>query len=92
MTIDFHDDERNSLDSIRFNCEFSLNQIDEINLQQEKHDDPIVSAIPGISIDINEDEENARDSMCLNCEFGLNTIDESHSQKQKHSEPRISVA
>jgi hypothetical protein len=36
---------------MRFNREFDSNEIDESDLQNEKHDDPRISTFRGISID-----------------------------------------
>jgi hypothetical protein len=49
--MDSSDDSRNSFDSIRIKCEFHSYEIDESDLQDEKHDDPRISTFRGISID-----------------------------------------
>jgi hypothetical protein len=36
---------------MRFSCESGSNEIDESDLQYEKHDDPRIAAFRGISID-----------------------------------------
>jgi hypothetical protein len=36
---------------MRINREFDSNEIDESDLQREKHDDPRISTLRGISID-----------------------------------------
>jgi hypothetical protein len=48
--IDLSDDDENADDSIRFNCEFDSNVIDECDLQYEKHSDPRISTLLGIKI------------------------------------------
>jgi hypothetical protein len=52
--------------SIRFNRESDSNEIDESDLQDEKHDDPRISTFRGISIDSSDDFENADDSIRIN--------------------------
>jgi hypothetical protein len=41
----------NAPDSMCFNCEFDSNEMDERDLQDEKHDEPIISTLLGIRID-----------------------------------------
>jgi hypothetical protein len=48
--IDLSDDDENAHDSIRFNCEFDSNVIDESEPQHEKHPDPRISTFLPISI------------------------------------------
>jgi hypothetical protein len=51
ISIDLSDEYENADDSIRSNREFDSNEIDESDLQSEKHDDPRISTFRGISID-----------------------------------------
>jgi hypothetical protein len=81
----------NASDSIRFNCEFDSNEIDENDLHDEKHFEPSVSTLRGITIDCNEVNENASDSIRFNCEFDSNEIDENDLHDEKHFEPRVST-
>jgi hypothetical protein len=39
------------LDSIRVNRELDSNEIDVSDLQLQKHDEPTISTLPGITID-----------------------------------------
>jgi DNA-dependent RNA polymerase auxiliary subunit epsilon len=82
----------NARDSIRFNCEFDSNVIDESELQYEKQDELRISTFRGIMIDLSDDDENANDSIRFNCEFDSNVIDESDSQYEKHFEQSISTS
>jgi hypothetical protein len=50
ITIDWSDEYENAYDSIRVKCEFNSNVIDESDLQSEKHFDPRISTLFGISI------------------------------------------
>jgi hypothetical protein len=40
ITIDSSDENENASDSIRVNCEFDSNEMDESDSQNEKHIDP----------------------------------------------------
>jgi hypothetical protein len=51
--------------------------IDESDPQYEKHDDPRISTLHGITIDRSDDRENASDSIRVNRESVSNVIDES---------------
>jgi hypothetical protein len=51
ITIDSSDEYENASDSIRINREFDSNVIDKSELQYEKHFDPRISTLSGISID-----------------------------------------
>jgi hypothetical protein len=51
ISIDLRDENEKALDSICFNREFDSNEIDESDAQYEKHDDPRISTLHGISID-----------------------------------------
>jgi hypothetical protein len=73
--IDSSDDDENADDSIRFNREFDSNEIDESDLQDEKHDDPRISTFRGISIDLTDDSRNAKDSIRINPEHNSNEND-----------------
>jgi hypothetical protein len=48
ITIDLRFENENARDSIRFNDDGDSNEIDESDLQSEKHDDPIIFTNPGI--------------------------------------------
>jgi hypothetical protein len=50
------DEYENADDSIRVNCEFESNEIDESDLQDEKHDDPTISISQQILI-FDDDEK-----------------------------------
>jgi heat shock protein HspQ len=79
-----------AVDSIR-DSELDSNEIDESDLQNEKHDEQRISTFRGIVIDLRPEKWNAYDSMCLSCESFSNEIDESDSQNRKHDEQRIST-
>jgi hypothetical protein len=51
IMIDLSDEPENADDSIRVNCEFDSNVIDESDLQYEKQSDPRISTFLGIKID-----------------------------------------
>jgi hypothetical protein len=42
---------KNAFDSIRINREFDSNEMDRTEKQREKHDEPIISTLHGITID-----------------------------------------
>jgi hypothetical protein len=63
--------------SICLSRESASKEIDESDLQDEKHDDSRISTFRGISIDLSDDRENACDSIRCNREFDSNEIDES---------------
>jgi hypothetical protein len=67
------------------------NEIDESDLQDEKHDEQRISTLDGITIDLSDANKNADDSIRANREFDSNDIDENDSQNEKHSEQRIST-
>jgi hypothetical protein len=85
ITIDWSDEDENvdvnANDSIRVNCEFDLNVINESDLQYEKQFDPRISTLLGTKIDWSDDDENAdvnaNDSVRVNCAFDSIVIDES---------------
>jgi hypothetical protein len=85
------DELNNACDSIRFNPEFDLNEIDESDSQSEKQNDPRISTFREISIDRSDEYENADDSVRFNGEFDSNEIDESDLQYEKHGDPWIST-
>jgi hypothetical protein len=76
---------------MRFSCEGDSNEIDESELQNEKHFDPRISTFLGIKIDSSDENENASDSIRVKCEFDSNEIDESDSQDEKQADPRMST-
>jgi hypothetical protein len=49
--IESSDEHANAFDSIRFNCEFDSNVIDDSDLQYEKQFDSRISTLLGIKID-----------------------------------------
>jgi hypothetical protein len=51
ITIDRSDESENANDSIRVNREFDSNEIDESDLQFEKHFEQRISTLDGITID-----------------------------------------
>jgi hypothetical protein len=51
--------------------------IDESDSQNEKHSDPRISTLRGITIDESDDKQNARDSIRVKCESDSNVIDKS---------------
>jgi hypothetical protein len=57
---------RNSIDSIRIHGEFDLNELDESDLQYEKHADRRIATFPGISIVLRDENRNALNSIRLN--------------------------
>jgi hypothetical protein len=79
----------NASDSIRVNREFDSNEIDESDLQFEKHEEPKISTLRVINIDWSDEYENASHSIRVKCEFDSNVIDESDLQDEKHLDPTI---
>jgi hypothetical protein len=79
----------NRRDSSGSNCEGWANEIDESDLQNEKHEEPRIWTVEGIIIDWSDENENATDSIRVNCELDSKEIEESDSQDEKHFEPRI---
>jgi hypothetical protein len=61
------------------------------DLHPEKHDDPTISTLLGITIDSSDEDENALDSIRVNRELDSNEIDESDLHQEKHDDPRIST-
>jgi hypothetical protein len=80
------------LESIRVNCEFDSNEIDESDSHHEKHDEPRISTPRGITIDSSDEYANTLESIRVNREFDSNEIDESELHDEKHEEPRISIS
>jgi hypothetical protein len=76
---------------MRLSRESFLNEIDESDLQFEKHDEQRMSTFRGIVIDSRPEYENASDSICLSRESFSNEIDESDLQFEKYDEQRIST-
>jgi hypothetical protein len=70
----------NASPSIRFNDDGDSNEIDEIDSQLEKHDDPRISTEHGIKIGFNDELENAHDPIRFNDDADSNEIDESNLQ------------
>jgi hypothetical protein len=60
ITIDWSEEDENANDSIRFNLEFDLNEIDESDSQDEKHAKQRISTLRGITIDWSEKEDKLR--------------------------------
>jgi hypothetical protein len=60
-------------------------------LHEQKHDEPRISTLFGITIDSSDEDENAEDSIRVNRELDLNEIDVSDLHEEKHDEPRIST-
>jgi hypothetical protein len=77
-------------DSIR-NTDVESNEIDESELQYEKHDEQRISTARGIVIDLRAEEENTDDSIRGNRESFSNEIDESDLQYEKHDKQKISL-
>jgi hypothetical protein len=73
-------------------CESFSNEIDESDLQFEKHDEQRISMFRGIVIDLRVELENASDSMRRSSESFSNEIDESDLQFRKHAEQRNLVS
>jgi hypothetical protein len=63
---------------MRFNRELDSNEIDESDVQHEKHAEPRISTLLGITIDSRDEYENADDSIRINREFDLNEMEESN--------------
>jgi glucan biosynthesis protein len=78
--------------SIRFNCEFDSNEMNNGRRHPQKIDEPRISTFRGISIDSSDEYENAYDSIRINFEFDSNEIDESDLQNEKHDDPRILIS
>jgi hypothetical protein len=64
-------------EQICFNDDGDSNEIDESELQFQKHDDPRISTEHGIKIDSSFDNENTYDSIRFNDDGDSNEIDES---------------
>jgi hypothetical protein len=64
---------------------------DESDSHNEKHDDPRISTLHGITIDRSDEDKNALDSIRVSRESGSNVIDESDLQLEKHDDPKIST-
>jgi hypothetical protein len=64
------------LDSIRLDCAFDSNEIDDCDLSNEKPDDPIISTLLGITIEQRDEPKNASGSIRVNLESDSNEIDE----------------
>jgi hypothetical protein len=62
---------------MQINREFDSNEMDEIDLQREKHDEPRISTFLEITIDSSDHLENASDSNWSNREFDSNEMDAS---------------
>jgi hypothetical protein len=77
--------------SIYPQSEFYWNEIDENDLDNEKHDEQRISTLDGITIDWRNDEENANDSIRVNRDFDSNEMEESDLQFEKHSESQSSI-
>jgi hypothetical protein len=60
ISIHRSDECENASDSIRINRESHSNEIDESELQQERHDDPRMSIFRGIIVDSSNEDENAQ--------------------------------
>jgi hypothetical protein len=72
------------------NWEFVSNEINESELQYEKHDQQIIWTWRGTVIDLRDEESwNIFDSMRVNSESVSNEIDESDLQYEKHSHQKI---
>jgi hypothetical protein len=80
IKIDSSFDLENASDSIRFNDDRDSNEIDESDLQGEKHFDPRISTEHGIKIDSSRERENASDPIRFNDDHDSNEIDESDLQ------------
>jgi hypothetical protein len=63
MKIDRSDDLKHACDSIRVNCEFDPNVIDENDLQHEKHLNPRISTAIRIKVDRSDEYRNPDDSI-----------------------------
>jgi hypothetical protein len=81
----------NAHDSIRLNDDGDSNEMDESDLQREKHDNSRISTCHGIKIDLRFEYVNAHHSIRFNDDGDSNEIDESDSQYSKHNDPRIST-
>jgi hypothetical protein len=51
ISNDWSDENENTFDSMRFNCEFDSNVIDESDSQPVKQSEPRISTLLGINID-----------------------------------------
>jgi hypothetical protein len=63
------------LDSIRINRELDSNESLLSDWHLEKHDEPRISTLLGITIDRSDEDENASDSIRVSREFDSNEID-----------------
>jgi hypothetical protein len=77
IIIDWSDENENASDSIRVNCEFHSNKIDESDLHDEKHEEPRIWTVEGIKLDWSDEGENVDDSIRVNCDFDSNEIQRS---------------
>jgi hypothetical protein len=76
---------------MRRSRESDSNEIDESDLQDEKHDEQRTSTHRGIVIVLRAERKNACDSMRRSCESDSNEIDESDYQYEKHDEQKNST-
>jgi hypothetical protein len=67
------------------------NEMDESDLQSEKHPEQRISTLRGISMDGSDEDEKADDSMILSRESDSNNNDDRDEQWAKHDEQRIST-
>jgi hypothetical protein len=82
ITIDSSFDDENAYDSIRFNDDGDSNEIDESDLQYEKHSDPRISTEHGITIDSSFDDENAFHSIRFNDDGDSNEIESNEDRSE----------
>jgi hypothetical protein len=73
------------------NIDHRSNEIDENDLQDEKHPEQRISTDRGIVIEISDNDEHVLDSIRVTRESFANEIDESDLQDEKHPEQRIST-
>jgi hypothetical protein len=77
IIIDLRSETKNAADSMRHNREPLSNEIDESDLQIEKHDEQRTCKLRRIVIDLRAEEENAQGSIRRSRESLSNEIDES---------------
>jgi hypothetical protein len=92
ITIDWSDDFENANDSIRVNCEFDSNMIDETDLQYEQQYEPRISTFLPISID--DDFEKFRINLwsttSIRNSFSITNTSFTQLQFEKQLDSRIS--
>jgi hypothetical protein len=75
MRNDFNGESEKASDLISLICEFDSNEIEERNLQLEKHHPSRILTLFGITIELSDEHVNAMELIRANCEFGSDNFD-----------------